>query len=224
MRDTSITRGDETRSLLLDTALRLFATHGFENVSTRQLSKEAGVNVAAIAYHFGGKRELYRAVLEQLVADTEPSMGKNMADIRERIKGAEGDRQVLAEIMAGLTKSIISLFLGSEFMHWRGPLVMREYVLPSEDFSIIYKGRIEPMHKMMTKLVAIILDENPDDPECAIRAHTIMGQIFVFGIARIVLWRRLDWESYTPERVTLVTETVTKSILASLGLPEGTDQ
>ena len=73
-------------------------------------------------------------------------------------------------------------------MRWRAPLVMREYSLPSGDFSIIYKGRIEPIHKMMTALVAAILNKSAEDPECAIYAQAIMGQIFVFGIARTVLW------------------------------------
>ena len=73
-------------------------------------------------------------------------------------------------------------------MRWRAPLVMREYSLPSGDFSIIYKGRIEPIHKMMTALVAAILNKSAEDPECAICAQAIMGHIFVFGIARTVLW------------------------------------
>ena len=66
------------------------------------------------------------------------------------------------------------------------------------------------MHKMMAALVAAILNKSAEDPECAIRAQAIMGQIFVFGIARTVLWQRLDWDSYTPERVALVTKTVAK--------------
>lgn len=219
--ETTIPRGDETRALLLNTALQLFAVHGFDSVTTRQLAKEAGVNIAAIAYHFGGKRELYRAVLTQLVDDTEPHIGETIRDVGGRIDDAKGDPQQLTAIVVNLTQNLISLFLGAEFMRWRGPLVIREYALPSEDFEIIYRGRIEPMHKLLTALVAAILNLPSDAPECAIRAHTFMGQLFVFGIARTVLWQRLDWDSYTPERVALVTETVTQSILASLGLQEG---
>ncbi len=44
------------------------------------------------------------------------------------------------------------------------------------------------MHKMMAALVAAILNKSAEDPECAICAQAIMGQIFVFGIARTVLW------------------------------------
>lgn len=54
---------DDTRSRLLDTAERMFATTGFSGVSLRAVVGEAGVNLAAIHYHFGSKFELIEAVV-----------------------------------------------------------------------------------------------------------------------------------------------------------------
>lgn len=53
----------DTRLRILDTALRLFSQGGYDKVSVRDIAVEAGVNVAAISYHFGGKSGLYRAAL-----------------------------------------------------------------------------------------------------------------------------------------------------------------
>ena len=53
----------ETQGKILDTAEHLFGTNGFAGTSLRQIIAEAGVNLAAIHYHFGGKEEL----LDQLV-------------------------------------------------------------------------------------------------------------------------------------------------------------
>jgi AcrR family transcriptional regulator len=45
-----------TRERLLDTAERLFATHGLHAVSLRTINTEAGArNVSAAHYHFGSK-------------------------------------------------------------------------------------------------------------------------------------------------------------------------
>lgn len=44
-------------------AVRLFAADGYERVSIRDIAREAGVGSAAISYYFGGKAELYKAVL-----------------------------------------------------------------------------------------------------------------------------------------------------------------
>ena len=53
----------DTKSRILDVAEHLFMEHGFEATSLRQLTSSAGVNLAAVNYHFGTKEELFQAVL-----------------------------------------------------------------------------------------------------------------------------------------------------------------
>ncbi len=48
-----------TRDRLLDSAERLFARHGLAATSVREITAEAGANLAAVNYHFGGKHQLY---------------------------------------------------------------------------------------------------------------------------------------------------------------------
>src|SRR5579864_7715057 len=50
---------------ILDAAERLFARHGFYGVSVRDITEAAGVDVALVNYHFGGKRELFTAVFQR---------------------------------------------------------------------------------------------------------------------------------------------------------------
>src|SRR5215475_530434 len=52
-----------TKGRILDTAEELFMEHGFEATTLRQITAAAGVNLAAVHYHFGGKEELFEAVL-----------------------------------------------------------------------------------------------------------------------------------------------------------------
>lgn len=52
----------DTRDRILDTAERLFAAHGFDGTSLRQITEAAEVNLAAVNYHFGSKEELYTQV------------------------------------------------------------------------------------------------------------------------------------------------------------------
>ncbi|MQY06899.1 TetR/AcrR family transcriptional regulator [Actinomadura macrotermitis] len=53
------------RDRVLAAATRLFAAHGYDGTSTRQIAEAAGLNIATVAYHAGGKRELYLAVMER---------------------------------------------------------------------------------------------------------------------------------------------------------------
>jgi TetR/AcrR family transcriptional regulator len=56
---------DETRELLIKVARDLFAKHGLDGVTVRDIAEKAGVNVASISYHFEGKEGLYKAVVEE---------------------------------------------------------------------------------------------------------------------------------------------------------------
>ncbi len=53
----------DTKSKILDAAEELFMEHGFEATSLRLITTAAGVNLAAVNYHFGSKEELFQAVL-----------------------------------------------------------------------------------------------------------------------------------------------------------------
>lgn len=52
-----------TKQRILDAAETLFMEQGFEGTSLRVLTTRAGVNLAAVNYHFGSKEDLFRAVL-----------------------------------------------------------------------------------------------------------------------------------------------------------------
>ena len=50
--------------LILEIALDLFARQNYASVTTRDITKACGVNVALIYYYFGNKEGLFRAVIE----------------------------------------------------------------------------------------------------------------------------------------------------------------
>ena len=54
-----------TRDRILDAAEELFALHGFAGTSMRQLTTSAGVNLAAVNYHFGSKDKLIAEVFQR---------------------------------------------------------------------------------------------------------------------------------------------------------------
>lgn len=55
----------KTPESLLDAAEALFSERGYDSVGIREIAERAGANLAAIRYHFGGKRELYLEVVRR---------------------------------------------------------------------------------------------------------------------------------------------------------------
>lgn len=74
----------DPQSRLLDDAERLFAEHGFSGTSVRDISAASGVNQALIAYYFGGKEGLYRAVFERRGRPMMAERSKLLAQARVR--------------------------------------------------------------------------------------------------------------------------------------------
>ncbi len=75
--------GAETRERLLAAAVNLFALRGFEATPVRDITAEAGCNVAAVNYHFGSKENLYleafRSILGELRDRRIDSLRRDMA-------------------------------------------------------------------------------------------------------------------------------------------------
>ena len=62
-------RRPDTKEIILDTAERLFAERSYASVSLREITAEAGVNLAAVNYHFGSKDALLLAVFQRRAVD-----------------------------------------------------------------------------------------------------------------------------------------------------------
>ena len=113
-------RNADTRERILDAAERLFMAYGYDGTSMRQITGEAGVNLAAVNYHFGSKealiQEVFRRrldwlneermrVLDRHEADFAANprtalMAKNLAKIppAERVAIGERARQMLEKL------------------------------------------------------------------------------------------------------------------------------
>jgi AcrR family transcriptional regulator len=71
----------ETRSELMRTARELFAERGYAGVGTEEIVARAGVTRGALYHHFEDKKDLFRAVHEELERDLVASIGEQIAGI-----------------------------------------------------------------------------------------------------------------------------------------------
>lgn len=112
--------GEESRQRIIDTALTLFATLGFEKASTRRIAKEANVNISAIAYYFGDKAGLYRTVFTE-------AMSKPVDDIERFANPALS----LEQALNGFFRGFITPLKQGELSRLCMRLHMREMIEPT---------------------------------------------------------------------------------------------
>src|SRR3954469_12266149 len=91
----------ETRTRILDAAEELFMQHGFEGTSMRVLTAKAGVNLAAVNYHFGSKDALIEALFRRKL---DPMNTARVAEL-DRLEAEAGARPLSPE-------AIIRAFVG----------------------------------------------------------------------------------------------------------------
>lgn len=83
----------DTKTRILDAGERLFVEHGFEATSLRSLTAAAGVNLAAVHYHFGSKEELFQAVLTRRL----DPMNQERIALLEKVEREAGGRALSCE-------------------------------------------------------------------------------------------------------------------------------
>lgn len=127
------------RERILDVAEELFARHGFDGVTMRQIATGANVDVALASYHFGKKRDVFDAVFMRR-ADMLNSTR------REVLYENRGKEQTLEQIIEAF---LLPLKLAQETGDpgWRNYLALLAHIMASPIWSK------EMMPKIFDKLV-----------------------------------------------------------------------
>ncbi|MBB1627124.1 CerR family C-terminal domain-containing protein [Achromobacter sp. UMC71] len=201
--DPSSDRAAETRERLIEAGLALFSRLGLEGVRTRQLSEAAGVNQAAIPYHFGGKEGVYAAVLEQTAQDIARRLELPV------VVSTAVDQAAMQ--LDALMRAFTTALLDSEASAARSLLLAREQLQPTPKFDAIQVVLFVPLHEAVTALVAAIRQEAPGSRDSILRAHAILGQAIVFAVAREALLRRLGTKRLTRDMVAQIADLVGKT-------------
>lgn len=123
---------DSTRDRLLATAERLLLDTGYDSVSVRAICTAAGLNPAAVHYHFGSKDALVAAMLEDRLA---PVWRDVLDDVERRrqqgwVPAAADLADAVLDPLAGLAADPVGhlrlhllgrVLLSGQRMHWRSP-------------------------------------------------------------------------------------------------------
>ncbi|MFZ5722738.1 MAG: TetR/AcrR family transcriptional regulator [Pseudomonadota bacterium] len=91
---------------ILDTAEQLFAERGFAETSLRTITSRAGVNLAAVNYHFGSKKALIQAVFERFLT---PFCAALDAALDRRLAGEASGAIPLDELFALIATTTTAL-------------------------------------------------------------------------------------------------------------------
>ena len=164
----------ETQIRILDAAEELFMQHGFEGTSMRLLTARAGVNLAAVNYHFGSKDALIEAVFRRRL---DPMNAARLAEL-DRLEREAGGQPLAPE-------AIIRAFVGTSLRMIEDArhggrnfvrLLGRTYTDPSKSIRALIGGLYAPAMERFKAAFERALPQMPRD-ELVWRMHFMFGTL-----------------------------------------------
>jgi TetR/AcrR family transcriptional regulator, regulator of cefoperazone and chloramphenicol sensitivity len=196
----------DTRKRLLEAAEEVFAETGYYAATVREICARAGTNIALVNYYFRDKLGLYTEVLQQ-------SVKTGHADAIRNALGQKGSpeeilRCVIRARMRGICEGDVADRQFRIFIHELGrPTPAMARVI--DDISV-------PIYKRMLELIGGIIGLPPAEEKTRLCAHSIMGQIMLYVLARPVLTRLWPELKMTPEQLDRIADHVADFSLAYL--------
>jgi len=169
----------EPRERLISTAERLFAERGFSKVTVREICRNAHANVAAVNYHFSGKKGLYDEVVRSAIE----TMQSTTESIREAASGRSADEQLATYVAIFLRRVVAARD------SWIHQLMMRELSDPTPALDLVLKKVVQPRMAYLRNVIASMLRCEPTDARVERCAMSVQAQCLALLSHRVAALR-----------------------------------
>jgi AcrR family transcriptional regulator len=170
----AVKRLNETQVRILDAAEELFMQHGFEGTSMRLLTAKAGVNLAAVNYHFGSKHALIEAVFRRRL---DPMNAERIAELDRLEKEAGAQPLAPGAIIRAFVGASLRMIEdakggGRNFIRLLG----RTYTDPSKEIRHLIGALYAPAMERYKAALERALPQMPRE-ELVWRMHFMFGTL-----------------------------------------------
>jgi TetR/AcrR family transcriptional regulator, regulator of cefoperazone and chloramphenicol sensitivity len=198
------TKGEQAKRRLLLAALEKIGEKGYENASVREIADAAGQNVAAIAYYFGNKENLYSEVIGGIVTYLTTAFGGLAAEAKELLESGRMTGERAADLLKRMLRTLLVEHIEREEIGKLRNVMIREQASPTAAFERLYTKGMKPLHEFFTRTLAAASGEDPGSQRAIIRAHALFGQVLGFTVARSTILRRLGVAKLGKEHADLI--------------------
>jgi len=198
---------DDVKSRLINSAGPAFSERGYDAVGIREICQAAGVNVAAVNYHFGDKRGLYVACLRHAQAChvEEMSQPEWPADVTP------------ADKLRAFIRTSLETKLDGERPQWHLELILREMARPTDACREIVEDYIRPTADALGVILRELLPDSEWNREGWLIGFSIIAQVLFYYVHQPVIRILIGDEAFETLNIDLLTDHITRFCLAALG-------
>lgn len=188
----------------------VFGRKGYKATTVREICRAAGVNVAAINYHFGGKKELYRTVVEDLLSRTFAQYPVN-----EGVDPQSSPETRLRAFVRGALRRLLSPD-GLSGYPGKGQLVAKEMADPSPFLDDLVEKFIRPTAAVLLSIIEEMLGPKATTKQIARCQISVIGQCFHYAMARPIITRLAVVDYQDASMIEELTDHITRFSLSGI--------
>ena len=180
---------DKSKQRILDSATKLFAQKGYDGVGIREICKEANANICMISYFWGGKQELYKGIVDNLI-EKQTEYAKSFLNLD--IEPSTLPKQEQISLLYTVIDKVI------EFLY--GGLISDDlfrFLLQAQQSRSI--ELTSPVFVYVRKLIGAIFNKDMNDKDIIFKTVFIMSQINSPKILPAFSLSLLNQDTFTSE-------------------------
>lgn len=198
-------KDENSKKRILEAATKLFARNGFNGVSIREICKEADINICMISYYFGGKKELYQAIIEDLI-ERQSAYAESFVDLNSDPSALTKKEQI------DMLKLVADKFVDFFYSNISKDLIVI-LLKEQQGENFVVKS---PAINYFRKLIASIFHKNENDKEIIFKTLFLISQINSPRILPAFSLRLLGQDDFVQEDIKIIKENVKTYINAIL--------
>lgn len=204
---------DKTRTALIEAAGQLAAERGFSAVTTRAIAERAKENIGSIHYHFGGRDQLFEAVLQHVAKNwIEQPLAACIADCDLTDKNGQAD---------ALRRTIVrfaNLLFDKDKPDWHCRILYQVLRYPTPLYSVFREIVMDCEHEQVDRLLLQIAPSLSKEM-LVLHFNLLFASLITHSEYRDAILFRLDRPAYSCTYLQALIDNCIQQSLHRYGLP-----
>lgn len=192
-------KGEHAKNALIAAAIAQFGEYGL-HATTRDIAAQARQNIAAIAYYFGSKEDLYLACARWIIDFINVNFRSHASTSEGLLSQSQPDRAAIRALLLTAVRDMLLLLTRDDTVNL-SKFISREQLSPTPAYALLHKRVIAPLHAHLTRLIAACTGRDPADPHIILHTHALLGEILAFRFGRETILLRMGWQQFDNDNV-----------------------
>lgn len=187
-------KDENSKNRILETATTLFAQKGFDGTSVREICQKAGVNLCMISYYWGGKRELYEGIIENLI-EQQTEYARTFMDLDK--SPSEYSKSECVELLITILERAVDFLYSNKISNDLIMFLLKEQQNPERKIN-------SPAFSYVRELLARIFDKDARDKEIIYKTVFIFSQLNSPRILPVFCLRELGQSEFREDDIEII--------------------